>query len=184
MGDHHLIEDDGYNLGRDFVAERAAAGGRWQNMWWRAEVDWNTELLEPGWEGEYLVYINLNWHNRRLAHCSPRCEPQHLSGWPGRDPHRSQSMMNGRTRKYLNYGHSALVFDHLFCCYLNFICSSLIFAFVLRLSRSFCNCKFILACDRYSLRSFHWARLSDEKADLFSACISGLEISQRLRNSI
>lgn len=52
MKDHHLIEDDGYNLGRDFVVGRAVAGGRWQNMWWKADVEWNEDLLPPGSDGE------------------------------------------------------------------------------------------------------------------------------------
>jgi len=51
VGDHHLIEDDGYNRGRDFIVERALAGGRWRNMWWKAEVEWKEGLLQRGAEG-------------------------------------------------------------------------------------------------------------------------------------
>ncbi|KAG9049433.1 hypothetical protein FS837_010237 [Tulasnella sp. UAMH 9824] len=51
VGEHHLIDDDGYNKGRDFIVERAAAGGRWKNRWWKADVEWKEGLLEPGSEG-------------------------------------------------------------------------------------------------------------------------------------
>jgi len=51
VGEHHMIEDDGYNLGRDFIVERAVAGSRWKTMWWKADVEWVDGLLEPGSEG-------------------------------------------------------------------------------------------------------------------------------------
>jgi len=51
VGDHHLIDDDGYNRGRDFIVERAVAGSHFRSRWWRAEIEWNVDLLDPGWEG-------------------------------------------------------------------------------------------------------------------------------------
>jgi len=50
-GENHLIDDDGYNRGRDFIVERAAAGGRYKNMWWKADIEWKEGLLEPGADG-------------------------------------------------------------------------------------------------------------------------------------
>ncbi|KZT27430.1 hypothetical protein NEOLEDRAFT_1130990 [Neolentinus lepideus HHB14362 ss-1] len=47
-GKHHTIVADGYNIGRDLLVERAAAGSRWNGMWWQAEVEWKEGLLEPG----------------------------------------------------------------------------------------------------------------------------------------
>ncbi|KAL6308277.1 hypothetical protein BKA93DRAFT_868952 [Sparassis latifolia] len=45
---NHKIVPDGYNLGRDFIVEQATAGTRWKGMWWKAEVEWRTGLLEKG----------------------------------------------------------------------------------------------------------------------------------------
>ena len=49
----HKISKNGYNLGRDWFVERALAGSHWKghNIWWRAEVEWRTGLLEPGSKG-------------------------------------------------------------------------------------------------------------------------------------
>jgi hypothetical protein len=49
----HRIVKDGYNLGRDWFVKRALAGSLWKghNIWWRAEVEWRTGLLEPGSKG-------------------------------------------------------------------------------------------------------------------------------------
>jgi hypothetical protein len=49
----HRIVKDGYNLGRDYFVKRALAGGLWKGhqIWWRAEVEWRTGLLEPGSKG-------------------------------------------------------------------------------------------------------------------------------------
>ncbi|EPQ50977.1 hypothetical protein GLOTRDRAFT_81547 [Gloeophyllum trabeum ATCC 11539] len=47
-GKHHTIIEDGYNIGRDLLVERAAAGSRWNGMWWLADVEWREGLLEPG----------------------------------------------------------------------------------------------------------------------------------------
>lgn len=48
---NHQIDDDGYNLGRDFLVERAIAGTHWQGLWWRAEVEWRTGLMPHGKKG-------------------------------------------------------------------------------------------------------------------------------------
>jgi len=48
IGEHHTIADNGYNIGRDLIVTRAAAGSRWQTMWWTADVEWVEGLLEPG----------------------------------------------------------------------------------------------------------------------------------------
>ncbi|KAI0086898.1 hypothetical protein BDY19DRAFT_957277 [Irpex rosettiformis] len=45
---NHKIEDDGYNLGRDWFVERAAMGSHWSGMWWRADVEWRTGLMPSG----------------------------------------------------------------------------------------------------------------------------------------
>ncbi|KAF8310277.1 hypothetical protein DL93DRAFT_2099502 [Clavulina sp. PMI_390] len=51
LGEHHTIVADGYNLGRDYLVERAVEGGSWKGMWWKADVEWREGLLEPGAEG-------------------------------------------------------------------------------------------------------------------------------------
>ncbi|TDL23167.1 hypothetical protein BD410DRAFT_787473 [Rickenella mellea] len=51
-GKNHKVVDDGYNLGRDWLVERAAAGTYWKSMWWQAEVEWNEQdLLKRGKKG-------------------------------------------------------------------------------------------------------------------------------------
>lgn len=58
----HTIVKNGYNLGRDWFVERALAGSHWKGhtIWWRAEVEWRTGLLEPGSRGaSVLAYLHL-----------------------------------------------------------------------------------------------------------------------------
>lgn len=50
-----MIVDDGYNLGRDWLVDRAVQGSRWKGMWWKAEVEWYEGLLKPGKEGTSLL---------------------------------------------------------------------------------------------------------------------------------
>ena len=64
----HKIVKDGYNVGRDWFVERALAGSHWKGhqIWWRAEVEWRTGLLEPGSKGApfHLAWpglIHLTW---------------------------------------------------------------------------------------------------------------------------
>jgi hypothetical protein len=49
----HKISKDGYNLGRDWFVQRALAGSHWKGhqIWWQAEVEWRTDLLESGNKG-------------------------------------------------------------------------------------------------------------------------------------
>jgi len=47
-GQNHNIVPNGYNIGRDWLVERAVAGSSWHGMWWKAEVEWHEGLLEPG----------------------------------------------------------------------------------------------------------------------------------------
>ncbi|KAI5986257.1 hypothetical protein EDD15DRAFT_2286839 [Pisolithus albus] len=48
---NHMIVPDGYNIGRDMLVENAVAGSYWNNMWWRADIEWREGLLEPGFKG-------------------------------------------------------------------------------------------------------------------------------------
>jgi len=48
---HHTIVPNGYNIGRDWLVDRATSGSRWKGMWWKAEVEWKQGLLKPGKEG-------------------------------------------------------------------------------------------------------------------------------------
>lgn len=38
-------------LGRDWLVDRAVAGSRWKGRWWRADIEWRTDLLSPGNKG-------------------------------------------------------------------------------------------------------------------------------------
>ena len=45
---------NGYNLGRDWFVERAVEGSHWKGMWWTAELEWRTDLLEEGADGKHI----------------------------------------------------------------------------------------------------------------------------------
>jgi len=47
----HTISPDGYNVGRDWLVERAVRGGLWKGKWWKADVEWRTDLIEEGKKG-------------------------------------------------------------------------------------------------------------------------------------
>ncbi|KAF8869186.1 hypothetical protein CPB84DRAFT_1816368 [Gymnopilus junonius] len=48
---NHKIIPNGYNIGRDWLVDRAIQGSHWQSMWWKAEVEWREGLLEEGKKG-------------------------------------------------------------------------------------------------------------------------------------
>ena len=48
---NHMIVDDGYNRGRNYIVARATAGSHWRGTWWKAEVEWQDGLLESGNRG-------------------------------------------------------------------------------------------------------------------------------------
>ncbi|CAL1712157.1 unnamed protein product [Somion occarium] len=48
---NHKIDEDGYNLGRDYVVDRAVSGSRSNGVWWKAEVEWREGLLQRGRSG-------------------------------------------------------------------------------------------------------------------------------------
>lgn len=82
---NHMIVDDGYNRGRDYIVERATAGSRWKGMWWKAEVEWREGLLERGKRGMYLCTAAHSCDNDRcLCH---RRQPWHRARWPRGDTH-------------------------------------------------------------------------------------------------
>jgi hypothetical protein len=47
---NHAIVPNGYNLGRDWLVDRAVQGSRWKGNWWKAEVEYK-DLLEEGKKG-------------------------------------------------------------------------------------------------------------------------------------
>ncbi|PPQ73317.1 hypothetical protein CVT26_015340 [Gymnopilus dilepis] len=48
---NHKIVPNGYNIGRDWLVDRALQGSHWQGMWWKAQVEWREDLLEEGKKG-------------------------------------------------------------------------------------------------------------------------------------
>lgn len=55
----HKIVPNGYNLGRDWLVDRAVEGGRWKGMWWKAEVEWRTDLIDSGKKGQLFFIFSL-----------------------------------------------------------------------------------------------------------------------------
>ncbi|KDQ15157.1 hypothetical protein BOTBODRAFT_109093 [Botryobasidium botryosum FD-172 SS1] len=51
IGQHHIITSDGYNQGRNSLVSRAFEGGGWKGVWWKADVEWRSGLIEPGTKG-------------------------------------------------------------------------------------------------------------------------------------
>ncbi|GAC96769.1 hypothetical protein PHSY_004353 [Pseudozyma hubeiensis SY62] len=48
---HHTIDRDGYNVGRDLLVAAAERGGKWNNVYYKADVEWVDGLLEAGRHG-------------------------------------------------------------------------------------------------------------------------------------
>ncbi|KAI0655373.1 hypothetical protein C8Q70DRAFT_426814 [Cubamyces menziesii] len=48
---NHMIVDDGYNRGRDYIVSRVTQITHWKGMWWKGEVEWREGLLERGARG-------------------------------------------------------------------------------------------------------------------------------------
>ncbi|KAH9891837.1 hypothetical protein C8Q73DRAFT_90702 [Cubamyces lactineus] len=48
---NHMIVDDGYNRGRDYIVSRVTRITHWKGMWWKGEVEWREGLLERGARG-------------------------------------------------------------------------------------------------------------------------------------
>lgn len=100
LGEHHTIDDDGYNVGRDMIVERAAAGSRWKTMWWIADVEWEEGLLKPGSDGRSL-YIRLTVRDHtQIVTLICRRQPQHHSrrscGRPDRPSFVTSALCSGR----------------------------------------------------------------------------------------
>ncbi|GAA5927414.1 hypothetical protein JCM1841_000464 [Sporobolomyces salmonicolor] len=47
----HKITEDGYNIGRDLIVQKAVAGTKYLGRTWEAEVEWVEGLLAPGSDG-------------------------------------------------------------------------------------------------------------------------------------
>lgn len=53
---------DGYNIGRDWLVNKATQVSRWNGMWWRADVEWNEEdLLQSGKKGSSYACLLILW---------------------------------------------------------------------------------------------------------------------------
>ena len=64
---NHMIVEDGYNRGRNYIVERATRGSRWKGMWWKADVEWREGLLQRGKHGVfYCLRCALAVHVRML----------------------------------------------------------------------------------------------------------------------
>ena len=61
---NHMIVDDGYNRGRNYIVDRATEGSHWRGMWWKADVEWREGLLERGKRGRFDL---LPSHSLRLT---------------------------------------------------------------------------------------------------------------------
>lgn len=66
-----MISKDGYNRGRDWFVERAAAGTFRKGIWWKADVEWREGLLEPGRKSalscSFLISSSERWVNCRVG---------------------------------------------------------------------------------------------------------------------
>ncbi|KAI9068722.1 hypothetical protein FKP32DRAFT_1641901 [Trametes sanguinea] len=48
---NHMIVEDGYNRGRDYIVDQVTQVTHWKGMWWKGEVEWREGLLERGARG-------------------------------------------------------------------------------------------------------------------------------------
>lgn len=79
----HKIIPNGYNIGRDWLVDRAVEGGRWKGMRWKAEVEWRSDLIESGQKRQlFFPFPSLptsqpqtqisrgqSWHPPRWTYC-------------------------------------------------------------------------------------------------------------------
>ena len=79
----HTISPNGYNIGRDWFVERAVTGGMWKGMWWKADVEWRTDLIKEGKKGLPLQYsLSISAY----TFCE-RCQPRDCPGWTRSHPY-------------------------------------------------------------------------------------------------
>ena len=65
---NHQIDEDGYDLGRDWFVERAVAGTHWQGTWYTSTVEWRTGLISHGKKGAsayFLVLVRRSTHEAK-----------------------------------------------------------------------------------------------------------------------
>ncbi len=43
--------------GRDWLVERAVSGGYWKGRWWKADVEWRTDLIQEGSDGKFSITL-------------------------------------------------------------------------------------------------------------------------------
>ncbi|KAL1950451.1 hypothetical protein VTO73DRAFT_5575 [Trametes versicolor] len=48
---NHMIVEDGYNRGRDYIVSQITQITHWKGMWWKGEVEWREGLLQRGNRG-------------------------------------------------------------------------------------------------------------------------------------
>ncbi|CDO69894.1 hypothetical protein BN946_scf184884.g53 [Trametes cinnabarina] len=54
---NHMIVEDGYNRGRDYIVDQVTQVTHWKGMWWKGEVEWREGLLERGARGSSTITI-------------------------------------------------------------------------------------------------------------------------------
>lgn len=58
-------------------------GGMWKGMWWKADVEWRTDLIEEGKEG---LPLHIHCPSKLIFFCA-RCQPRDRPGWTRSRPY-------------------------------------------------------------------------------------------------
>lgn len=55
---HEFLEPHSHEAaGRDWFVERAVSGGNWKGRWWKADVEWRTDLIQEGSDGKFSIIL-------------------------------------------------------------------------------------------------------------------------------
>ena len=76
---HHMIVPNGYNIGRDFLVEKAVAGSWWRGISWVADVEWREGLIEPGFRG--IDHASIGMFSTLTRILRARNQPCHRTRW-------------------------------------------------------------------------------------------------------
>lgn len=79
---HHTISKDGYNVGRDWLVDKALKGNKWKGIWWQAELEWVEGLLEPGRDGKLDCFSLLTTLLMSITSQESTTILPKMGGWP------------------------------------------------------------------------------------------------------
>ena len=89
-------------------------GGSWKGMWWKADVEWRTDLINKGKEG-----LPLRYSLSIFAYISgERCQPRNRPGWTCSRPYCCPALTPRLLLTIVGFFYMHLHYLCIFLCYL------------------------------------------------------------------